>query len=190
MKHRIATRWCPRLRHLLVFGVVFWCTAPLAAGGLKADLEKTASGQRKLIISLVEAMPEASFESRPTDQQRTFREAALHVAGANSFLSGFTGAQTPGPKVAVAKFQTDFGLEAVTKTDVLAALNAGFDHMEAAIQEFDEQEMLEEVQGPPWVGKVPRASMFYYLLSHNHNIYGQMVVYLRLAGGTPPASGG
>ncbi len=48
--------------------------------------------------------------------------------------------------------------------------------------------MLEEVQGPPWVGKVTRAAMVNFILGHTMDIYGQMVVYLRLQGVTPPAS--
>lgn len=161
---------------------------PAQAASLKADLQKSAAEQRRLMISTVEAMPEESFDSRPTPEQRTFREAVLHVAGANSFLTGFTGTETKGPAIDMANYQTSFGLTAQSKSEVLAALAAGYDHLEAALAEFDDAAMVEEVQGPPWVGRVSRASMFHYLLSHNHNIYGQMVVYLRLEGVTPPAS--
>jgi hypothetical protein len=48
--------------------------------------------------------------------------------------------------------------------------------------------MLEEVQGPPWVGKVTRAGMVNFILGHTMDIYGQMVVYLRLQGVVPPLS--
>lgn len=161
----------------------------LQAASLKADLVKAVAEQQRLMMSTVSAMPESSFDSRPTPEQRTFRDAVLHVAGANSFLIGFTGAKADGPAVEMAKFQTTFGLSAKSKDEVLAALAAGYDHLAAAVKEFDDEAMLEEVQGPPWVGKATRATIFHYILSHNHNIYGQMVVYLRLEGVTPPASG-
>ena len=182
-----------RIRHIAelagVIGALAFSAGALQAASLKADLEKTVAEQRQLMIAVVEAMPETSFDSRPTPEQRTFRDAVLHIAGANSFLTSFTGAQAKGPAVQMDKYQTTFGLTAKTKAEVLAALAAGYDHLEATLQEFDDEAMLAEVQGPPWVGKVTRASMFNYLLSHNHNIYGQMVVYLRLEGVTPPASG-
>ena len=163
---------------------------PATAASLAQDLLKAAKDQRQMITGVVEAMPEVSFQFKPTEAQRTFAEAALHIAGANSFLTGFTGAKTEGPAVDMSKYQTHFGLEAETKEEVLAALATGYDHLEAALAEFDDAAMLEEVKGPPWVGNVTRASMFHFLLSHNLNIYGQMVVYLRLECGTPPGSGG
>ncbi len=53
---------------------------------------------------------------------------------------------------------------------------------------FEAEAMLEEVQGPPWVGRVTRAAMVTFILGHNMDLYGQMVVYLRLEGVVPPAS--
>ena len=84
-----------RLTHATVLAVaalVFSADGPLRAASLKADLQKTAAEQRRLMTATVEAMPEDSFDAKPTPEQRTFREAVLHVAGANSFLTGFTGA--------------------------------------------------------------------------------------------------
>ena len=157
------------------------------AASLAADLQKSWAGQKALLVRAVEAMPEASFDFKPTPAQRTFGEQVLHISGANSFLMGFTGAETKGAEVSMSNLAT-FGLEATTKAEYVAALERSFDDGAKALAEFDDDAMLAEVQGPPWVGKVTRAGMINFILTHTMDIYGQLVVYLRLEGVTPPAS--
>jgi len=48
--------------------------------------------------------------------------------------------------------------------------------------------LVASITGPRWIGQATRAKMVYYTLGHTQDIYGQMVVYLRLNGITPPAS--
>ncbi len=171
-------------------GILIACLAlssTVHAASLAGDLQKSWAQQKGLLVRTVDAMPEASFGFKPTPAQRTFGEQVLHIAGANSFLMGFSGAMAKGSKVDLSNLST-FGLEAETKAEILAALAVSFDHGTAALAEFDDDAMLEEVQGPPWVGKVTRAAMINFILGHNMDIYGQIVVYLRLQGVTPPAS--
>ena len=165
------------------------CVSSVAFGAsLAADLQKSWAQQKDLLTRAVDAMPEESFSFQPTPAQRTFGEQVLHIAGANSFLFRFTGAEAKGFEVDLSKVSTTFGLEASTKAEILEALESSFDHGIEALGEFDDDAMLEEVQGPPWVGKVTRAAMVNFILGHNMDIYGQIVVYLRLQGVTPPAS--
>ena len=166
------------------------CVSSVAFGAsLAADLQKTWGQQKAMLMRTVAAMPEESFSFKPTPAQRTFGEQALHVAGANSFLMGFTGAKAELAKVDLSNLST-FGLKASTKAEILAALERSFDDGMTALAEFDDDAMLEEVQGPPWVGKVTRAGMVNFILGHTMDIYGQIVVYLRLEGVTPPLSAG
>lgn len=175
-------------RRTLITLALLSLVAPLAFGAsLAADLQKTWGQQKALLLGAVGAMPEESFDFKPTEAQRTFGEQALHVAGGNTFLLGFTGAQAKGLEISLGNFAT-FGIEASTKAEILAALEKSFDHGSAALAEFDDEAMLEEIQGPPWLGKIARATMFSFIVSHQWDIYGQMVVYLRLQGVTPPAS--
>lgn len=178
----------PETRSLLTLvALLLVLPGAASAASLAADLQKSWAGQKALLMGAADAMPEASFGSRPTPEQRTFKEQVLHVAGANSFLMGFVGAKAEGPRVDTSNLAT-FGLEAATKAEVLAALETSFDHGAAALGEFTDDAMLEEVQGPPWVGKVTRTGMISFILGHNMDLYGQMVVYLRLEGVVPPAS--
>jgi hypothetical protein len=58
----------------------------------------------------------------------------------------------------------------------------------ALIKEQTDQSMLETVQTNELRGPSSRTRVIYLLLGHCWDIYGQMVVYLRLNGGVPPAS--
>ena len=160
---------------------------PAFAASLTTDLQKSWAQQRAMLTAAADAMPEESFDFKPTPEQRTFGEQILHISGANSFLMRFTGTDTELVEVSLANLAT-FGLEASTKPEYLAALEQSFDNGIAALADFSDDDMLEEVQGPPWVGKVTRAAMVNFILGHTMDIYGQMVVYLRLEGVVPPAS--
>ena len=81
-----------------------------------------------------------------------------------------------------------FGLEATSKAVVLEALAEGYDYGIAVLQEFSDEELVATVSGPRYLGEVTRVRMAYFTLSHAMDIYGQMAVYLRLNGVTPPAS--
>ena len=49
--------------------------------------------------------------------------------------------------------------------------------------------MLQIIQTNQYLGpSLSKARVIYFLIGHTWDIYGQMVVYLRLNGVTPPAS--
>jgi uncharacterized damage-inducible protein DinB len=161
--------------------------SPTFAASIAADLQKNWAQQKEMLTRSADAMPEESFDFKPTPEQRTFGEQVLHISGANSFLMRFTGTDAELAEVSLSNLAT-FGLKASTKADYLAALETSFDNGIAALAGFSDEQMLEEVQGPPWVGKVTRAGMVNFILGHTMDIYGQMVVYLRLQGVVPPLS--
>ena len=103
------------------------------------------------------------------------------------FLMQHVGGVTAAPDVDTSDFKV-FGLPATSKTQVLQALSNGYDYGISVIQEFSEEELLETIAGPRYLGNVTRVRMAYFTLSHAMDIYGQMAVYLRLNGGIPPAS--
>ena len=67
-------------------------------------------------------------------------------------------------------------------------MDASFDYGAAVIDEFDDRTLMEVVQTNRFLGPSSRARVIWFLLGHTWDIYGQMVVYLRLNGGVPPAS--
>jgi len=176
------------IRHTVILSTLFSLAAPVAFGAsIAEDMRKSWSQQKAILVRTVDAMPEESFDSKPTPEQHTFGERVLHISGANGFLLGFADPQAPRPDISKMNFKT-FGQTASTKAEILSALEESFDRGIAAMEGWDDDAILEEVTGPPWVGKVTRAGLITFVLNHNMDIYGQLVVYLRLEGVTPPAS--
>ncbi len=153
------------------------------AGDLLADWQQ----QKAMMMAIAEAMPEETYGFKPTEAQRTYAEQILHIAGANVFLMQHVGGAAPAPEVDTSDLKV-FGLPATSKAQVLQALSDGYDYGISVIQEFSEEELLETIAGPRFLGNVTRVRMAYFTLSHAMDIYGQMAVYLRLNGVVPPAS--
>jgi hypothetical protein len=76
---------------------------------------------------------------------------------------------------------------ATAKAAVMKAMADSFDYGTELIKEQTDQSLLETVQTNAFLGPSTRARVI-FLLGHSWDIHGQMVVYLRLNGGVPPAS--
>ncbi|HEX5107822.1 MAG TPA: DinB family protein [Vicinamibacterales bacterium] len=146
------------------------------AGDVQSDLDRT----RELIVNLVNAMPEDKFGFKPTPAQQSFGERVMHIVTVDGFLFNSLGGKTAAPTI---------NQKATTKADILAALKQSYDWQAAVLKEFNDQQLVERVTPPPFLGSsASRVKVFYYDLQHTEDIYGQLVVYLRLNGVTPPAS--
>jgi uncharacterized damage-inducible protein DinB len=143
---------------------------------VQGDWERT----KTLILGIVNAMPDDKFGFKPTPAQGTFAERAIHIAQIDLALLGTIGAKTPAPMI---------NAKATSKADVVAALQASYDYGTAVIKEFNDQQLVERVSSMPFLGPTAsRLKVIYFSMQHTEDIYGQLVVYLRLNGITPPAS--
>jgi uncharacterized damage-inducible protein DinB len=133
-----------------------------------------------LLIGVAEAMPEDKYGAKPTPAQQTFGERLLHVAGIDLKLVSTLGGKTPAPMV---------NLQATSKADIVAALRQVSEYGSAVLKEFNDQQLNERVTSLPFLGPTAsRLRVIYFTMTHSQDIYGQLVVYLRLNGVTPPAS--
>jgi uncharacterized damage-inducible protein DinB len=145
-------------------------------GDIQADWART----RSLITDIVGAMPDDKFSFKPTPAQQTFAERVLHVATTDLFILQALGGKTPAPTI---------NQKAATKAELLAALKQTFDYGDAVIKEFNDQQWVERVAPPPFMGpSASRLRIVYFDMQHSEDMYGQFVVYVRLNGVTPPAS--
>ena len=104
----------------------------------------------------------------------------MHVAGIDVKLLSTIGGKTPAPMV---------NTKATSKADIIAALRQVNDYGAAVIKEFNDQQLAERVASLPFMGPTAsRLRVINFSMSHSQDIYGQLVVYLRLSGITPPAS--
>jgi len=146
------------------------------AGDVQNDLDRT----RELFTNLVNAMPPEKFDFKPTPAQQTFGERVMHIVQADQFILRTLGGKAQPPMI---------NQQASSKADIVTALRQLYDWEAALMKEFTDQQLVERVAPPAFLGSsASRVRIFYYSLQHTEDIYGQLVVYVRLNGVTPPAS--
>ena len=147
---------------------------------LQAELLKDWTELKETMHKIAAEMPADKYGFTPTSQQQTFGERTVHVATTNVyFLSLFGGTAT---KPAIDP-------KATGKDAALRALDDSFDYGAAVLKQQTDQTLLQSLAtAPKFMGPSSRARIIAFLVGHTWDIYGQMVVYLRLNGRVPPAS--
>lgn len=127
------------------------------------------------IIKAAEQMPEELYTFRPTPEVRSFGELIAHIAESNFEMYAIaTGDRAPMTKVAT------------TKTEAINALKKSFEYNGKARAEMTEQRKKTMVK---FMGKnQPAENILNFLLFHNFQHYGNIIVYMRLNGLVPPSS--
>lgn len=141
------------------------------------------------IESTAETMPEDRFYFTPGSLDirnsnfkgvRTFAGQIMHLATDNILIwSAITGdsvradiTDVNGPK------------SITTKADILKYLKSSFDEGRKAISMVTEKSAMDMIE---FRGRnLPKLDLAFYALIHANEHYGQMVVYLRMCGITPP----
>lgn len=173
-----------RAIHLSLLVAACTLFAPIPSFAQKADIKaevlKDWTDMKATMVKISNEMPEDKFGFKSTPPQRSYAEQITHVAGANVNFMKSLGGKTPAPTI---------NLKATTKADAIKALEESFDYGAAVINEQTADSILEQVKVPPFMGGMAsRARIVNFLIGHAWDIYGQMVVYLRLNGHVPPAS--
>jgi uncharacterized damage-inducible protein DinB len=159
-----------------------------------ADLQKDWRVQKDTMVKLAAAMPPDKFSYKPTSAQRTFGEQVLHVAVGNVAVMKLLGGKRE-PPFAIEPNRPDAIQESsaniLTKEEIVKALSDAYDFGEAVLAEQTPESINMLLgEGSRSFGTSTRARVVWSLLSHAMDIYGQMVVYVRLNGIVPPASRG
>jgi uncharacterized damage-inducible protein DinB len=150
------------------------------AATVLGDLTKDWTAQKDTMMKIADAMPEDKFGYKSTPAQRSYGEQIMHVAMVNVRFLKMVGGTAAAPS---------FTAEgATTKAQILQALGDSYDYGIALLNEQTDATILQTVDGPAFMGPSTRSRMYWFLLGHTMDIYGQMAVYLRLNGLVPPAS--
>lgn len=152
--------------------------AAQAPVSIKGDVVNDLARTKELMDKLVAAMPDDKFTYKSTPAQRDFAAQVQHIAQANVMLGAMIGGKTAAPVL---------DKTATTKAGVTKAMDNSFTYLSALANEQTDQTMLEGVDAK-FLGRSTRARVFFAVIGHTQDIYGQLVVYLRLNGVTPPAS--
>lgn len=154
-----------------------------ASGGetIAGDLVKDWERQKAQMVAIADAMPEDSFDYKSTPAQRSYGEQIMHVASVNVQILGLVGGTAVAPSFSAES--------ATTKAEILQALAESYDYGITLLHEQDAASINQTVEAA-FLGPSTRARVFWFLLGHSMDIYGQMAVYLRLNDIVPPASRG
>lgn len=144
-----------------------------------SDMLKDWTQQKSTMVAIADAMPEDKFVYKSTPPQRSYGEQVMHVVQVNQALLSTLGAKTPAPSI---------NLKATSKADIMQALRQSYDYGEAVFKEFNDAAWTQAVMGPRFMGQSTRVRIANFAMTHTMDIYGQMVVYLRLNNIVPPAS--
>jgi hypothetical protein len=157
--------------------------APMAAppppekGSASAMISEAIAGYtqiKTIILASVDKMPAENFSFKPTPEVRSYAELFDHVAQTQNALCAAPGTPRSAP------------VTATTKEDVLAALKSSFDKCDAAYATVTPENSMEISGGGFMRGS--KLGMIYKNAAHDNEMYGTMVVYMRLKGLVPPST--
>ena len=147
---------------------------------LKAEILKDWTDLKGTLGKLAAEMPDDKYSVKPTPAQQSFGERVVHIATVNAGILGSLGGKAAKPTI---------DAKATTKAAAIKALDDSFNYGIALLNEHTDQAMLTAVPMPPrFLGPSSHARIYTFLMGHTWDIYGQLVVYLRLNGHVPPAS--
>ena len=174
---------------LSVLALPLWAqTAPQsAANPMSTGLRTAYNNNRNTITRTAERMPEENYGMRPGSQPevRTFGQQVGHVAYYNylwcSQAKGETNPNTAGINIE----------KLPSKAELLKALNDAFAYCEgvyAALTDASGAETIDITQESGRQTRNLRMGLLTLNYAHNNEIYGSMVIFLRMKDITPPAS--
>jgi hypothetical protein len=139
------------------------------------------------LVSLAEAMPAEKYDFRPAagafEGVRTFGEQVKHAAT----MIYMTAAIVLEERSPYGPGTNDNGPDAVQgKTQVVEYLKGSIAYARTAMASLNEKNQLDPLR--TYFGSQPRVAVAAGIAFHSYDHYGQLVVYARMNGITPPAS--
>ena len=134
-------------------------------------------------IKLVEIMPERMFDFKPVDEVSTFSDQVTHVIKNIGFLQGYITGKRDSPI-------RDLDLNNMSKEELLANLKAAFNHLQTITKNMDEADLTASVNFFKEGIRMDKRSILLLIKNHMTLHQGQLIVYLRLNGLTPPKFNG
>lgn len=150
------------------------------AQSVKADLVKDWKRAKDYTKEYLDAMPATKYSFKPTPEMRSFAEQMLHLANGNySFSSAAVSEKNPYEGKNLEKTIDK------SKDSVVKIVLASYDFVIEKLEHMSENQLNEKVTLFDKF-EMRREVAFNKAFEHQTHHRGQTVVYLRLAGITPP----
>jgi uncharacterized damage-inducible protein DinB len=156
------------------------------ANPLSTWLRNAYTGNRNNLLRTTEKMPEENYGLRPGPQQevRTFGQQVGHLANYNYlWCSEAKGEKNPNAGDNLEKL--------ATKAEFIKALTDAFaycDGVYGSLTDASGAEMIDITQESGRQTRNLRMGLLTLNYAHNNEIYGSMVIYMRMKSIVPPAS--
>jgi uncharacterized damage-inducible protein DinB len=156
------------------------------ANPLSTWLRNAYTGNRNNLLRTTEKMPEENYGLRPGPQQevRTFGQQVGHLANYNYlWCSEAKGEKNPNAGDNLEKL--------ATKAEFIKALTDAFaycDGVYGSLTDASGAEMIDIIQESGRQTRNLRMGLLTLNYAHNNEIYGSMVIYMRMKSIVPPAS--
>jgi len=167
-----------RIWTLTLMGALLGAAALNAQNLLSTDLKNSYNGIKNTITKAADEMSEADYSFKASPAERTYGAIVGHIADVQLALCGnANGEQKMG----------DAEKTKTTKADLVAALKASFDYCDGVYNGLTDADAATKVTmfGP---NKATKLAVLNFNIAHDNEMYGQMVVYLRIKGLVPPSS--
>jgi uncharacterized damage-inducible protein DinB len=140
------------------------------------------------LSQLAGAMPESTFEWRPTDGVRSVSEVYLHAAFANYICVTMSGGSVPNEVGFVMDFSkaNDWDTQTTDKAAVIEKMNQSFDILKKRIGELTQEDLDREIEVFGMTMSV--RNFIISMIAHCHEHLGQGIAYARMNDITPPWS--
>ncbi len=147
-------------------------TEDVIVGPLRTQWQMTAD----LVTNIAEIIPESLYDYRPTPEVRSFREQLTHIVSENALYMSMA-AGVPAPDRDEIEAMQD-------RDEILQALRDSYDFGNQTLANMTDETATEyiEMRGQ----QVLRWYAVLYNIWDNMDHYGNIVVYVRMNGLTPP----
>ena len=156
---------------LALAGALSAQTNPTIASEVKQNYART----KDLILRAASKMPDEGYSLKPAAEVRTFAQVVGHISEAQAMICG-----------GIAGVPTRVDATKTAKADVIVELTKSFSVCDRAYDQINDA-TIAQVGGAGFMGGT-LAGRLYGNLIHDNEMYGTMVVYLRIKGIVPPSS--
>lgn len=132
---------------------------------------------KKYMMEIAETMPAEQYGFRPAEGSMEFGKQLLHVASNLGWLSSTYLSDGTNPVSAADKSLSD-------KDSIRHVLVRTYDHAISVLQDFSPDQLGDSVDF--FAGPMTKMQIITLMSDHQTHHRGQMVVYLRMCGLTPP----
>jgi uncharacterized damage-inducible protein DinB len=132
------------------------------------------------VVQLAEAIPADNYGWKASDEVRTTREQIVHLLTSLYFIPSMMGAEKP------EEITRDLEKTLTDKDEILKHLKGSMDFASEFLKSYDTANYNEIVKTP--FGEFSQRLMILVINNHIHEHLGQLIVYARSNGVTPPWS--